>query len=195
MDYYITGKVIKHLRETKKMTQLELANILNVSDKTISKWENAKGLPDITLLEPLAKALNISVTELMNGKYIINNNKAANLLRSKIYVCPICGNIIHSMGNAMVSCCGITLPECEPEEEADNHKITCETVENEYYISINHEMSKEHYISFIAYVTMNRFEIVKLYSEGNAEARFLKRGKGIIYMYCNKHGLIKKVIQ
>lgn len=194
MDTYITGKTIKRIREKKKLTQLELANIINVSDKTISKWETSKGLPDISLLEPLSKALNISITELLSGEYINNSNKASNLLKSKIYVCPICGNVIHTIGSAVISCCGITLPECESELEDDGHKIKCEMVENEYYITVDHSMDKEHYISFIVYVTTNRFEIIKLYAEENAEARFLKRGKGIIYIYCNKHGFIKKVL-
>lgn len=194
MNNYITGKIIKELREKEKLTQLELANIINVSDKTISKWETGKGLPDISLIEPLSKALKVSVIELMNGEHIMNHNKSSNMSKSRFSVCPICGNIIHSMGENINSCCGINLPILEAEEENETHKINCEVIENEYFISINHEMTKEHYISFISYVTNDRCEIVKLYPEQNAEARFLKRGKGIIYIYCNKDGLIKKNI-
>lgn len=188
MNNYITGKTIKLLREKHNMTQLELSQILNVSDKTISKWETSKGLPDISLIEPLSRALNVSITELISGEYIINNNKTSNMLKSNIYVCPICSNVIHSIGKSVISCCGITLPVCEAEELDFNIEI----VENEYYISINHPMEKDHYISFIAYVTSDRFEMVKLYPESIAETRFLRRGHGIIYLYCNKHGLMKK---
>ncbi len=191
MNNYITGKIIKELREKQGLTQLELADIINVSDKAVSKWETGKGLPDITLIEPLAKALKVSVIELMNGEYITNKNESSNMLKSKFSVCPVCGNIIHTMGENINSCCGINLPILEA-EEGDN--ITCEMVENEIFVSLNHEMSKEHYISFIAYVANDRCEIVKLYPEQNAEARFLKRGKGIIYAYCNKDGLMKKNI-
>lgn len=194
MNYYITGKIIKELREKQKLTQLELANIINISDKTISKWETGKGLPDITLIEPLSKALKVSVIELMNGEYIMNLNKSSNMLKSKFLVCPICSNIIHTMGENINSCCGINLPILEAEIENEKHIINCEIIENEYWISIEHDMTKEHYISFISYVTNDRCEIVKLYPEQNAEARFLKRGKGIIYIYCNKDGLIKKNI-
>ena len=194
MNYYITGKIIKELREKQKLTQLELANIINISDKTISKWETGKGLPDITLIEPLSKALKVSVIELMNGEYIMNQNKSSNMLKSKFLVCPICSNIIHTMGENINSCCGINLPILEAEIENEKHIINCEIIENEYWISIEHDMTKEHYISFISYVTNDRCEIVKLYPEQNAEARFLKRGKGIIYIYCNKDGLIKKNI-
>lgn len=194
MNNYITGKIIKELREKEKITQLELANIIGVSDKAISKWETGKGLPDITLIEALSKALKVSIIELMNGEYILNQNKSSNMLKSKFSVCPICSNIIYTMGENINSCCGINLPILETEIENKKHIINCEIIENEYYISIEHDMTKEHYISFIAYITNDRCEIVKLYPEQNAEARFLKRGKGIIYIYCNKDGLIKKNI-
>ena len=110
MNTYITGTAIRQLREARGMTQAELAERLSVSSKTVSKWETAKGLPDITLLKPLAQALGVSLIELMNGEHITNRNVSANLLRGKFYVCPLCGNILHSTGHAVVSCCGVTLP-------------------------------------------------------------------------------------
>ncbi len=194
MNNYITGKIIKELREKEHLTQIELANMINISDKTISKWENGKGLPDITLIEPLSRALKVSLVELMTGKRYTNTNKSSNLLKSHFSICPICGNIIHSMGENLNSCCGINLPILEANLQNEKHIIKCEIIENEYYIEIDHDMTKEHYISFIAYVTNNRWEMVKLYPEQNAEARFLNRGNGIIYIYCNKDGLIKKEI-
>ena len=80
MNQYITGATIKELREQRKMTQLQLAEILKVSDKTISKWETAKGYPDITLLEPIADAFGISVPELISGYQIKNANVSANMM-------------------------------------------------------------------------------------------------------------------
>ena len=194
MNNYITGKIIKRLREKQKFTQAELADIIGVSGKAVSKWETGKGLPDITLIEPLSKALKVSVAELMSGECICNNNKSANMLKSKFYVCPLCGNIIHSIGENAVSCCGINLPALDAETENEKHTVKCDTIENEYFISIDHEMTKEHNISFIAYITNDRCEILKLYPEQNAEVRFLKRGKGIILAFCNKDGLFKKIL-
>ena len=194
MNNYITGKIIKELREKQKLTQIELANMIGVSDKAVSKWETGKGLPDITLIEPLSKALKVSIIELMHGEYIINQNKSSNLLKSKFSVCPICGNIIYTMGENINSCCGINLPILEAESENKRHTINCEIIENEYFVSMEHDMTKEHFVSFFAYVTNDRCEIVKLYPEQNAEARFFRRGNGIIYAYCNKDGLIKKEI-
>ena len=150
MNQYVTGAVIKDLREKNHMTQAELAERLCVSDKTISKWETAKGYPDISLLEPIAKVFAISITELISGNAVSNVNVSANMLRSKFYVCPVCGNVIHSMGEAVIHCHGITLAPCQPEETDEHHMIFIERVEDEYFIRIDHDMTKEHYISFIA---------------------------------------------
>ena len=194
MNQYITGNTIKALREKQNMTQVQLAQILNVSDKTISKWETGRGYPDITFLEPLAKTLKVSIVELLSGNEIINQNKSSNIKRSKFYTCPICGNVIFSMGNALISCCGIQLPplevENQPENEiAEEHKINVENVEDELFVTLNHPMEKAHYISWIAVVRFDSVEIIKLYPEQNAECR-IKFGRMIkIYVYCNKHGL------
>ena len=192
MDTYITAQSIKRLREEKKITQNELAEKLGVSNKTISKWETARGLPDITLIEPLASALGVSVIELINGEYRINKNVSCNVRKSKFYICPVCGNIIHATGSAVVSCCGIVLPEADSEEADISHEFEIIYIDSRYYIKANHPMTKEHYISFIAYVTDGRFEMKKLYPEGNAEADFLGRGHGFIFAYCNRHGLFRK---
>ena len=194
MDSYITGATIKNLREKKGITQAQLADLLGVSDKAVSKWETAKGLPDITLIEPLAKALSVSVMELISGDMVVNKNISANILRSKFYVCPICGNIMSAVGNAVISCCGINLPPLEAEDTDDNHKISIERVEDEHFVTVNHDMTKEHFISFIAFLTCDRVQLVKFYPEGNAETRLNFRGGGYLYIYCNKHGLIKKKI-
>ncbi|MBR4073864.1 MAG: helix-turn-helix transcriptional regulator, partial [Firmicutes bacterium] len=92
MNQYVTGAVIRELREKNHMTQWELAEKLCVSDKTVSKWETAKGYPDITLLDPIAKVFGVSVAELMSGNAVNNVNVSANMMRSKFYVCPVCGN-------------------------------------------------------------------------------------------------------
>ena len=130
----------------------------------------------------------------MSGDMVKNQNTSANILRSKFYACPVCGNIIRTTGNAVVSCCGISLPPLEAEDADVAHEITIERVEDEHFITVNHEMEKSHFISFMAYLTTDRVQFVKLYPEGNAEARFQLRGRGCIYIYCNKHGLMKRKI-
>lgn len=189
MDQYVTGATIKTLREKNKMTQLQLAEKLGVSDKAISKWETGKGYPDITLLEPIAEAFQISVTELISGNTIQNANVSSNMLRSKFYVCPVCGNVIHSMGEAVIQCHGIVLNALEAEPAEGKHEITIERVEDEYFVTIDHPMTKDHYISFVAAVASDRIQMVKLYPEWNAEARFKISSVRKIYFYCNRDGL------
>ncbi len=190
MDRYITGSVIRKIRESKKMTQEELAEKIYVSSKAVSKWENGQGFPDISLIEPLSKALDISVIELLSGEHIQNQNRASNMFKSKFHVCPVCANIIQSVGEAVISCCGITLPPLEAEMPDTAHPIRLETVEDEYYITVDHPMTKEHYISFMAAVSDQGIQFVRLYPQGNAEARF-KISRMDIYAYCNRHGLFK----
>lgn len=191
MNQYVTGSMIRRLREDKKMTQQQLAEKLNVTAKAISKWETNHGYPDISLVESLADALGVSIIELFSGENVVNTNKSFHMLRVKFYVCPVCGNIIYSTGEAVVSCCGIVLPVLEAESEDIMHNLRLEQVEDEYYVNIQHDMSKKHYISFIAAVKDDGCEIKKLYAEGNAEARFKISGTKYLLYYCNVHGLFK----
>ena len=192
MDRYVTGAVIRRLRENKQMTQEDLAQKIHVTGKAVSKWETGQGFPDISLLEPLAKALGISVIELLSGEDIQNKNRSAHMARGAFYVCPVCGNIIRTTGEALISCCGITLPPIIAEEPDEDHLLHVEIVEDEYYVTIDHPMTKNHYISFLAAVSDDRLQLVKLYPEAGAEARF-KIGHVIrIYAYCNRHGLFQK---
>lgn len=192
MNQYVTGAIIKKLRESKQLTQAELAERLNVSDKAVSKWETGKGFPDITLIEPIAGALGISVAELLSGSSVTNSNRSFHMIRSKLYVCPICGNVISATGEAVISCCGISLPPLEAEDADALHDVKIETMEDEYYVSVDHEMTKEHYLSFFAAVYDSGIQIAKLYQEGNAEARFKINGLRKFYFYCNRHGLFQK---
>ena len=191
MNTYITGSMMKRLREKQHITQRQLAQTLHVSDKAVSKWETGRGYPDISLLEPLAQALGVSVIELLAGQNVRNTNQSFNMLKTKFYVCPICGNVIHSTGDAVLSCCGITLPVLEAEPADEEHRCVVEMVEDEYYVHIPHEMSKTHHISFIAALSDERCSLKKLYPEGGADARFkINRVKYILY-YCNRHGLFQ----
>ena len=189
MDRYVTGAVIRRLREGKKLTQEALAETLHVSGKAVSKWETGQGLPDISLLEPLARALGISVMELLSGVDIRNQNRAADLRKGRFYVCPVCGNVITAVGEAVVSCCGISLPPLEAECPEADHEIRLQVVEDEYYVTLDHPMTREHHISFLAAVSDQRLQLVKLYPEGAVEARFPMERVNALFAFCNRHGL------
>ena len=194
MNQYITGAVIKELRDKHHMTQAELADRLNVSDKTVSKWETGRGYPDISLLEPIAGVFGVSIPELMSGNAVCNVNVSANMIRSKFYICPVCGNIIHAMGESVIHCHGVLLTPQQAELTDEEHMIFVESVEDDYYVRIEHDMTKQHYISFIAALSSDRIQMVKLYPESNAETRFPIRGVKKILFYCNKDGLFMQDI-
>lgn len=183
------GRKIKELRERKGLTQLELASVLNLSDRTISKWETGRGYPDITFMEKIAAVFAISVGELLSGAEISNRNISGNMLKASFYVCPVCGNCIVSTGEASVSCHGIALKKLEKNPVDEEHSASLEVIEDEYFVSICHPMTKEKYISFIAALSSDRVQMVKLYPEGNAEGRVKMNGVREILFYSNTDGL------
>ena len=190
MAGYLTADTIKTLREGRKLTQRALAEAVGVTDKAVSKWESGRGLPDISLVEPLAAALGVSVAELLTGDVRQNANRAGNLLRSRFYVCPVCGNVLYALGEGSYSCCGVALAPAEAAEPDEGHALVVESIEDEWYATLDHPMRKDHYISFIAYVTTDGVTIKKLYPEQEAAARFRRGQSGIIVAYCNRHGLV-----
>ena len=191
MNSYVTGAAIKALREKRGLTQRQLADQIAVSDKAVSKWETGLGLPDLTLLESLGSALGVSVAELLSGEQVTNQNRSANPLRGKFYVCPVCGNVMYAMGEGVYHCCGVALPPLEAEESDGEHILRVETWDLQTLVSLDHPMRKDHYISFIAQVRFDRMELVKLYPEQLSEARLSYWPGGTVYAYCNRHGLFQ----
>ena len=187
--HYVSSDGIRSLRESLNITQKELAERIGVSDKAVSKWETGRGLPDVSVLALLAEALGVSISELFAGAKTTNRNKSGNMQRSGFYVCPVCGNVIHALGEATISCCGVALPRLEAEAADDEHKLKVEIIDDEYYVTLEHPMTRDHHISFVAYINWERLEVVKLYPEQEAAARFARFGKGTIYVYWKKDGL------
>ena len=191
MKQSINGETIRRLREKKGYTQSALARILNVTDKAVSKWETGKGLPDLSLIEPRASALGVSVSELMNGERVENGNRGGNMLRSHFCICPICGNVIHSIGKALVSCCGVLLTPMQGREPDEEHRVSLQPVEDEMLITFRHPMTKEHFISFVAFLSDDGCQMKKLYPEGSSEIRMTMRGSGYLVYGCSSHGLMR----
>lgn len=109
--------------------------------------------------------------------------------RIKFYVCPVCGNIVTAAGASNISCCGKNLTSLDAKLADSAHFLNVETVENDYYITFSHDMTKEHYLSFLAYVCCDRVLLIRLYPEQGSEVRFPKMYGGKLYFGCNKHGL------
>ena len=194
MDCTKVGKLILGLRKEKNMTQKELAATMNLSDRTISRWERGVGCPDISLLNELSKVLGVNIEKILAGDLNTNDKDRGNMKKVKFYVCPTCGNILFSLSDADISCCGRVLAALPAEIMDDEHFMSLEEIEYDYYLTMGHEMSKAHFISFVAFVGYDRVLIIKQYPEWNAEIRFPKMQGEKIYAYCSKHGLFEKKI-
>ncbi len=172
MDCSKIGRLIYDLRKEKGMTQKNLAKLLNLSDRTISKWERGNGCPDVSLLGELSAILGVHIDKLLSGSLEANMADGGNMKRTKFYVCPNCGNVLCATGAAEISCCGRKLkaltaapidqegahgPTDVPGGEKDvRHVLLIEAMDDELYLTMNHEMTKQHYISFVAYVSYDR---------------------------------------
>jgi len=192
MDCSKVGKLIFNLRKEKSMTQKELAEAMNLSDRTISKWERGIGCPDVSLLHELSNILGVNIEQILSGDLAPNDADGGNMKRVKFYVCTNCGNVLFSTGAAEISCCGRKLAPLNVNSEDESHSIVVDEIENDYCVTVNHEMSKTHYISFVAYIACDRVLLIKLYPEQAAQLRFPKMYGGKIYAYCNNHGLWEK---
>ena len=188
------GKLIYNLRKEKNLTQKQLADLMNISDKAISKWERGLGCPDVSLLPELSQLLGVNIEEILSGKIQLNETIGGNMKKLSFYVCPQCNNLMTATGDANISCCGKRLAALVAKKANENHLLNIEPVEDELYISSSHEMKKEHYISFVAYVTGDRVYMVKQYPEWNLQFRFHKLGHGKLYFHCSNHGLFYQLM-
>ena len=192
MDCAKIGKLILQLRKEKGLTQKQVADQLNITNKTVSKWENGLGCPDVTLWKDLSDLLGTDVLKLLQGELKPNSPDIGKMNKMQFYVCPTCGNILTSTGKASISCCGRQLHPLVPVLQTEEHEATVEEIDAEYYFTLNHEMTKEHYISFIACVYDDRVLLNRLYPEQNPEFHLpLMRGRYSLYLYCTRHGFQK----
>ncbi len=190
MDCSKTGALILKLRKEKGLTQKALAEKMNISDRAISKWERGIGCPDVSLLNELSEIFGVNIEKILLGDLEPNLNDGGNMKKIKFYLCPDCGNVLSGTGNGEIYCCGRKLGALMPQKSVEGHNINIEEVETDYYITMEHEMEKSHYISFAAYVSYDRAMIIKMYPEQAAEICLPKMRRGELYICCTKHGLI-----
>lgn len=191
MDNQKVGNLIYCLRKEKGVTQKALAEQLFISDKTISKWETGQGCPDISLLGSLSEIFDVNIEKILQGELSPNLKDGGNMKRVKFYVCPSCGNLMSATGEAEFSCCGRKLTPLKAQTIDEMHQIKVDVVEDDYYLTFDHDMRKDHYLQFFAYVDYDRVTLIKLYPEQGGEVRFPRRGRGKIYFGCSQHGLFR----
>jgi len=194
MDCAKIGEVILHLRKERGMTQRELAEQLCVTDKAVSKWERGLGCPDISLLSKLSRTLGADLATLLSGSLPDEDSAGGNMKKATYYVCPTCGSITMTMGAAKLSCCGRKLVALVPQKAADGEKLHLEKVEDEWFITTDHPMTKPHHIAFLAFAAGDRLQMIRQYPEWDLQVRIPARTHGTLLWYCTEHGLFYQYI-
>lgn len=194
MDQVKTGALIRTLRTQKRLTQKALAEAVGVGDKAVSKWERGLGCPDVSLLPELSRVLGVRLEALLSGELDAKDQERGNMKKLKCYVCPDCGNLITAASEADVSCCGRTLLPLEPQKVEDKDKLSVEKIDDSWFVSSPHPMTKDHHISFVALLTGDTLFLRRLYPEWDLQTRIPCLGHGILLWYCTKHGLFQQLI-
>ena len=189
MDNVKIGQLIYRLRKEKHLTQLQLANQMNISDKAISKWERGLGCPDVSLLPDLSKIFNVDLEKLLSGELDINEVLGGDMKKMNFYICPTCGNMITSMTDTTISCCGKKLKAIQPQKANEDEKLSVDIIENDFFITSKHQMAREHYIAFVALLTGDSIMLRKQYPEWDLQVRIPIFAHGKLLWYCTKHGL------
>lgn len=189
MDNQKTGSLIRRLRREQSMTQAQLAAKLGLSDRTISKWERGLGAPEVSLLEELARILCVELSVLLSGECVPHDTIGGNMKQTRFFVCPTCGSIVTSTGNASISCCGRPLSPLEAKKAAEPDKLRCEQVEDEWFITADHPAEKDNYISFVAFATGDSVQLLKQYPEWEMNVRIPRRRHGKLLWYSTTKGL------
>lgn len=195
MDTLKIGRLIYRLRKEKNLTQLQLAEMLNVSDKAVSKWERGLGCPEVSLLPELSRRLGVDVENLLSGELGANQTLGGNMKKLCFYVCPDCGNLVTALTDTGVTCCGKKLPMLQPKKAEGNERLQVESIENDFYITTSHPMEREHHLSFVALLTGDTLILRKQYPEWDLQARIpaiVRRGR--LIWYCTQHGLFYQEI-
>ena len=195
MDNVKVGDLIRRLRKANGLTQLQLAEILHISDKTVSKWERGLGCPEVSLIAELSRVFQVDMESLLSGELKRNGLLSGNMKRMKFYICPDCGNLITGVGSATVICCGRKLDAIDPVKAAEEEKLNVEMIENDFFISSAHEMTRDHYITFVALVTSDTILLKKLYPEWDLQVRIPIIRYGRLVWYCSRHGLFCQEIR
>ena len=181
-------------RKAHGLSQEELADRLGVSRQAVSRWEQGLGCPDISLLAPLAAALGVSTESLLTADLTENPPQGGNMKNTVFYICPVCGNLIFSASPAGVQCCGRTLEPQKPRKAEEHQRLHTEPVEDEWYITTDHPMTKTEHIAFAALLSGGSLRVWRQYSEWDFQLRLSRREHGLLVWYSTRDGLLYQLI-
>ena len=194
MDNVKIGQLIYRLRKEKRLTQLQLAEQLGVSDKAVSKWERGMGCPEVSLLPDLSNIFHVDLEKLLSGEMNENETLGGNMKKQNFYICPTCGNMVTAMTDTTVSCCGKKLSAQQPVKAGEDEKLKVEIIDDNYFITSEHPMTREHHITFIALLTGDSIMLRKQYPEWDLQVRIPTFAHGKLLWYCTKHGLFYQYV-
>ncbi len=194
MDHTKIGGLIRCLRQERGLTQRQLAERMGISDKAVSKWERGMGCPDLSLLPELSDIFHVDLDQLLAGELDSREALGGNMKKTAFYICPDCGNVITAMADAAVSCCGKRLEAAQPQKAAEEDRLTVEAVENDLFLTSDHPMSKDHYITFTALLTGDSLVLRKQYPEWGLQVRLPAIGRGKLLWHCSRHGLFYQLV-
>ncbi|MFV2046239.1 helix-turn-helix domain-containing protein [Metabacillus sp. YM-086] len=194
MDNSKVGNLIYNLRKEKGLTQKQLADSMNISDRTISKWERGYRCPDVTLLPSLSSILGVNIENILEGELASNDFVGGNMKRSNYFVCPSCHNIVLATGDIDISCCGRKVERLVAKKATDEEKLSITEIDSELFISSDHPMTKDHYISFIALATGDSVQIMKQYPEWGLQTRLPQHKHGKLLWFDTQFGLYYQLI-
>ena len=194
MDNEKIGALIRRLRREQRLTQRGLAEQLGLSDKAVSKGERGLGCPEVSFLPRLSGIFGVDLERMLRGDLTPNELVGGNMKKLSYYVCPTCGNLTFCTGQAEVSCCGRKLAALVPQKAREEEQLTVELVETDWFITSSHPMRKDDYISFVAFATGDRLQVVKQYPEWDLQVRIPARGHGLLLWYSEKQGLLYQLL-
>lgn len=189
MDHAKIGQLIRQLRTEKGMTQESLAEQLHVSNKAVSKWECGNGCPEISLFPTLSSVLGVDFLALLTGNLDKKQKNSGNFLRLKFYICPNCGNMVTATASTSISCCGKPLQPLSAQKAEEEEALQVELIDNEFYISSHHEMTRDHHITCVALLSSDQLILRKLYPEWDLQIRMPRTAGAQLIWHCNQHGL------
>jgi len=187
IDYQKIGALIRKTRTEKGLTQSNLAELLHVSNKTVSKWECGCGCPEVSLFPALSEVLGIDFSALFSGETAEKSVDSGNLKRLSVYICPICRNLITSTSRASIACCGKLLQPQKLQQAGE--EVCVELIDREFMISSDHPMTREHYITFIALRSGEQLLLRKLYPEWDIRLNMPYIPGATLIWHCSNHGL------
>lgn len=201
--WYASGKVVINmepkeilleLRARRGFSQEQLAEKVHVTRQAVSRWETGLGSPEVSTLPRLSQVLGVDLARMLQGDLTPNDLVGGNMKKLNYYACPACGGLTFCTGAAEVSCCGRKLSPLTPRKSGAEERLRVEEVETDWFITSSHPMRKENYISFVAFATGDRLQVVKQYPEWDLQLRIPRRGHGMLLWYAQADGLLYQLL-